>query len=175
LPPRPESNNLRLSWSLLPAAILAVLGVLRLFSDFLTDIDPTWATILGHSPLRFLARLNDGSLAGYLNIQFFKVLAIPCGMAAVFLVNAGLTGGLAAAERRWANRRFRLAWIVALFAICAFCEVEKATHLLGLPTGLVTGESAWLNHVVHAAGGILSYPLSSLFRYRTNRRWPRTI
>jgi hypothetical protein len=46
------------------------------------------------------------------------------------------------------------------------CEIEKATHLLGLPTGLVKGERAWLNHVVHFVGGVLSYPLSSLFRYR---------
>ena len=34
--------------------VLAVIGVLRLLSDLLTDIDPTWATILGDSPLRFL-------------------------------------------------------------------------------------------------------------------------
>jgi hypothetical protein len=59
-----------------------------------------------------------------------------------------------------------LTCIVALAAVCAFCEVEKATHLLGLPTGLVEGERAWLNHVVHTVGGILSYPLSFLFRYR---------
>jgi hypothetical protein len=171
--PRNGSNDLRWSWSLLPAAALAALGLLRLFSDFLTDIDPTWASILGDSPLRFLARINDGSPAGYLNVQFFKFLAIPCGLAGIFLVNGGLTGGIAAAERRWASRRFRLACIVGLAVFCAFCEVEKASHFLGLPTGLATGERAWLNHLVHAAGGILSYPLSSLFRYRTDRRRSR--
>jgi hypothetical protein len=156
----------RLSWSLLLAAVLAAIGLARLFSDFLTDIDPTWALCLGDSPIRFLARTTDGSLAGYLNVQYFKVMAIPCGLAVIFLVNGGLTGGIAAAERRWARRRFRLTCIVALAAVCAFCEVEKATHLLGLPTGLVEGERAWLNHVVHSVGGILAYPLSSLFRYR---------
>ena len=165
--PRPRrSRDSRLSWTLLLAAVLAAIGVARLFSDFLTDIDPTWASCLGDSPLRFLARTTDGSLAGNLNVQYFKVMAIPCGLAVIFLVNAGLTGGIAAAERRWASPRFRLTCIVALAAVCAFCEIEKATHLLGLPTGLVEGERAWLNHVVHTAGGILAYPLSSLFRYR---------
>ena len=156
----------RLSWSLLLAAVLAAIGLARLFSDFLSDIDPTWALCLGDSPLRFLARTTDGSFAGNLNVQCFKVLAIPCGLAIIFLVNGGLTGGIAAAERRWASRRFRLTCIVALAAVCALCEIEKATHFLGLPTGLVTGERAWLNHVVHTVGGIVSCPLSSVFRYR---------
>jgi len=160
------SRDTRLSWSLLLAAALAALGLARLFSDILTDIDPTWALCLGDSPVRFLARTTDGSLAGDLNVQYFKVMAIPCGLAVIFLVNGGLTGGIAAAERRWADPRFRLTCIVALAAVCAFCEIEKATHLLGLPTDLVKGERAWLNHVVHTVGGILSYPLSLLFRYR---------
>ena len=160
------SDNSRPSWSLLFAVALAVLGVSRLFSDFLTDIDPTWATVLGDSPLRFLARTTDGSLAGNLNVQYFKVMAIPCGLAVIFLINGGLTGGIAAAEQRWASPRFRLICIGALAVVCVFCEIEKATHLLGLPTGLVQGEKAWLNHVVHNVGGVLSYPLSSMFRYR---------
>ena len=161
------STRTRPSRSLLVAAMLAAIGLLRLFSDFLTDIDPTWVTILGDSPLRYLARTTDGSLIGDLNVQYFKVMAIPCGMAVLFLVNGGLTGGVAAAERRWANPRFRLGCIVALAALCALCEIEKAHHLFGLPTGLVEGERAWLNHVVHNVGGVLAYPLSSLFRYRT--------
>lgn len=160
------SRDWRLSWSLLLAAALATIGLARLFCDFLTDIDPTWALCLGDSPIRFLARTTDGSLAGNLNVQYFKVMAIPCGLAIIFLVNGGLTGGIDAAERRWASPRFRLTCIVALAVVCAFCEIEKATHLLGLPTGLVEGERAWLNHVVHSVGGIVSYPLSSLFRYR---------
>lgn len=148
------------------AAGLAALGVLRLFCDFLTDIDPTWASVLGDSPLRFLSRTTDGSLAGNLNVQYFKIMAIPCGLAVIFLVNGGLTGGIAAAERRWASPWFRLTCIIALAVVCAFCEIEKATHFLGLPTLLVEGERAWLNHVVHNVGGVLAYPLSSLFRYR---------
>ncbi len=160
------SRSTRLSWSLLLAAALAVIGLARLFSDILTDIDPTLVSYLGDSPIRLLARTTDGSLAGNLNVQYFKVMAIPCGLAVIFLLNGGLTGGIAAAERRWASPRFRLTCIVALAVLCAFCEIEKATHLLGLPTGLVKGEQAWLNHVVHTVGSILSYPLSVLFRYR---------
>ena len=161
-----ESESSRLSWSLLLATALAAIGVLRLFSDFLTDIDPTWVSVLGDSPLRLVARTTDGSPLGNLNVQYFKVLAVPCGLAVIFLVNAGLTGGIAAAERRWASPRFRLACILALAVVCAFCEIEKATHLLGLPTGLVEGERAWLNHVVHTVGAVLSFPLSSQLRYR---------
>jgi len=161
------SSKARPSWSLLFAGVLAAIGLLRLFSDFLTDIDPTWVTILEDSPLRYLARTTDGSVVGDLNVQYFKVMAIPCGLAVIFLVNGGLTGGVAAAEQRWSSPRFRLTCILALAVVCAFCEIEKATHLLGLPTGLVEGERAWLNHVVHNAGGVLAYPLSSLLRYRT--------
>ena len=161
-----DGSGTRPSWSLLVAAVLAAIGLTRLFCDFLTDIDPTWATVLGDSPLRLLARTSDGSLIGDLNVQYFKVMAIPCGMAVIFLVNGGLTGGVAAAQQRWSNPRFRLTCILALAVICALCEIEKATHFVGLPTGLVEGERAWLNHVVHTVGGVLSYPLSSLFRYR---------
>jgi hypothetical protein len=160
------TGNVRLSWTLLLAAALATLGVLRLFSDILTDIDPTLVSYLGDSPLRLLARRTDGTLVGNLNTQYFKVIAIPCGLAGIFLVNGGLTGGIAAAERRWSRPRFRLSCVVALAAVCAFCEVEKATHLLGLPTGLVEGEQAWLNHVVHNVGGVLAYSLSGVLRYR---------
>ena len=164
--PSVGSQHGRLSWTLLLAVALAAIGVLRLFSDLLTDSDPTWISILGNSPLRYLARTTDGSLVGNLNVQYFKVMAIPCGLAVIFLVNAGLTGGIAAAERRWASWRFRLTCIVALAGVCAFCEIEKATHLFGLPTWLAEGEQAWLNHVVHTVGGILAYPLSALLRYR---------
>lgn len=93
--------------------MLAAIGLLRLFSDLLTDIDPTWVTILGDSSLRYLARTTDGSLAGDLNVQYFKVMAIPCGLAVIFLVSGGLTGVIAAAERRWASRGFRLTCILA--------------------------------------------------------------
>ncbi len=161
-----DSPGARPSWSLLPAVALAVVGLVRLASDLLTDSDPTWVTFLGDSPLRLLARTTDGSVAGDLNVQYFKVVAIPCGLAVVFLLNGGLTGGIAAAERRWSSAQFRLTCIAALALVCTLCEVEKATHLLGLPTGLVRGERWWLNHVVHATGGVVAYPLSLLFRYR---------
>jgi hypothetical protein len=170
-----DSRGTRLSWSLLLAAALAALGLVRLASDLLTDADPTWVSLLGQSPLRLLARTTDGSVAGDLNVQYFKVMAIPCGLAVIFLVNGGLTGGIAEAERRWAGPRFRLGCIAALAVLCALCEIEKATHLLGLPTGLVQGERAWLNHVVHAVGGVLAYPLSSLFRYRERQTAPRRV
>ncbi len=170
LRPNPAINILagqvRLSRTLILAAILAAVGLIRLGSDLLTDIDPSWASWLDGSPLRYLVvRVSDGSLAGNLGVQYFKVLAIPCGLAVVFLLNAGLTGGVQVAARRWADARFRLAAIAALAVLCTFCEIEKATHLLGLPTGLVKGERWWLNHVVQAVGGVVAYGLSRVLRY----------
>lgn len=162
----PNAGPVRLSRTLVLAGVLAAIGLLRLGSDLLTDIDPTWASWLDGSPLRYLVvRVTDGSLVGNLNVQYFKVLAIPCGLSVVFLLNGGLTGGIQAAGRRWADPRFRLWVIVALAAVCACCEIEKATHLLGLPTGLAIGERAWLNHVVHLVGGVVAYGLSRLLRY----------
>lgn len=162
------AEPVRLSRTLILAAILAAVGLLRLGSDLLTDIDPSWALWLHGSPLRYLViRVSDGSLAGNLNVQYFKALAIPCGLSVVFLLNAGLTGGVQKAARRWADARFRLSAIAALAVLCTFCEIEKATHLLGLPTGLVQGERAWLNHAVHAVGGVVAYGLSCVLRYTT--------
>lgn len=99
--PQDEPPRSRPSWSLLLAVILAVIGVSRLFSDILTDIDPTWALFLGDSPPRFFIRVSDGSVVGNLNVQYFKVMAIPYGMAVIFLVDEGLTGGIPVAEKRW--------------------------------------------------------------------------
>lgn len=162
----PVAAPLRLSRTLILAGFLAAIGLIRFGSDLLTDIDPTWAWWLDGSPLRYLVvRVTDGSLVGNLNVQYFKVLAIPCGLSVVFLLNGGLTGGLGPAASRWASRRFRLNAILALAAVCAFCEIEKATHFLGLPTGLAAGERAWLNHVVHSIGGVVAYGLSHVLRY----------
>jgi len=162
------AGPVRLSRTLILAAILASVGLLRLTGDLLTDVDPSWASWLDGSPLRYLiVRMTDGSLAGNLTVQYFKVLAIPCGLSVVFLLNAGLTGGIQVAARRWADARFRLAAIAALAVFCTVCEIEKATHLLGLPTGLVRGERAWLNHVVQAVGGVVAYGLSGVLRYTT--------
>ena len=163
------AGPVHLSRTLILAAILASVRLLRLASDLLTDVDPSWASWLDGSPLRYLVvRVSDGSWAGNLNVQYFKFLAIPCGLSVVFLLNGGLTGGVQPAARRWADARFRLAAIAALAVLCTFCEIEKATHLLGLPTGMVKGERAWLNHLVHAVGGVIAYGLSRVLRYTTD-------
>jgi len=160
------ARPVRRSRTLILAAILTSVGLLRLASDLLTDVDPSWASWLDGSPLRYLVvRVSDGSWAGNLNVQYFKFLAIPCGLSVVFLLNGGITGGVQPAARRWADARFRLAAIAALAVLCTFCEIEKATHLLGLPTGMVKGERAWLNHVVQAFGGVVAYGLSRVLRY----------
>lgn len=141
---------MRLSRTLLLAGLLAAIGLVRLGGDLLTDIDPTWAWQADDTPLRYLiVRVTDGSVIGDLNVQYFKLLAIPCGLSVVFLLNAGLTGGIGPAARRWADSRFRLAAIVALAAVCALCErasmVELRRALRRRCPGIPPVVRAWLH------------------------------
>jgi hypothetical protein len=63
------------------AGVLAIIGFMRLGSDMLTDVNATWAQGLDGSWLRYLVRsATDGTWAGDLNVQYFKILAVPCGV-----------------------------------------------------------------------------------------------
>src|SRR5258706_15742702 len=85
----------RLSRTLILAAILASVGLLRLASDLLTDVDPCWASWLGGAPLLCLfVRVLGGSLCRNLNLQYLNFLAIPCGLSLGFLLHCGFTGGV---------------------------------------------------------------------------------
>ena len=104
---------IRASRTVILAAVLAIVGLLRLATDLLTDVDPGWVAVLG-DPL-----------------------------SVVFLVNAGLTGGVPAAARSARSARSR----------------RRPTSSLSRP--------GWsrLNHVVHAAGGVIAYVPSRVLRY----------
>ena len=140
----------RASWAV--AAVLATIGAARLATDLLTDADPAWSQRLAGSPLRYLVRApSDGTLAGDLNVQWFKVLAIPCCVAGLWLIKRVLSSDLRATERLWRSRAYRVAFLLLFAAMCLVAEFEKSTHFLGLRmAGLLAGERSWLNHVAHA-------------------------
>jgi hypothetical protein len=157
--------------SFLVAGLLGLIGLARLGSDYLTDVNPTWVDALHHSWVRYVVRTaSDGSFMANLNVQFFKVLAIPCGIAVAYYLNLVRAGGLRMADRSWQTPRARLLCVGSLWLLCTLIEVEKATHIFGLGlAGLLSGESAWKNHVVHFASAALGWLLMTRLRYRVNQ------
>ncbi len=153
--------------SLLVAALLALIGAGRLTSDLLTDADPGWSQRLVGSPLRYLVRApSDGTLLGDLNVQWFKLLAIPCSVAGLYLVKRLLSSDLRYTQGLWQSRVYRVAFLALFAVMCVVMELEKSYHLFGLRmAGLLDGERAWLNHVIHAASLGLGALLMSWLRF----------
>ncbi len=147
--------------SLWTAAILSAIGAGRLLSDFLTDADPGWSQrVFGSgssSPLRYLVRApSDGTWFGDLNVQWFKLLAIPCAIAGLWVVKRLTSSDLRATEQLWRSRAYRIAFLALFAAMCLVAELEKSTHFLGLRmAGLLEGERLWLNHVAHLVSLVL--------------------
>ncbi|MBM4013526.1 MAG: hypothetical protein FJ293_00975 [Planctomycetes bacterium] len=144
--------------SFLAAGVLAFIGAARFSSDFLTDRDPGWVEGWRDSPLRFFVRMpSDGSLLADLNVQWFKVLAIPCCVAGLYVVKRLLARDLRATQRLWQMPLYRRLFLGLFALMCLVMELEKSFHFLGLRmAGQLPGEQAWLNHLIHGfslAGG----------------------
>jgi ubiquinone/menaquinone biosynthesis C-methylase UbiE len=153
--------------SFIAAGVLAAIGTLRLGSDYLTDVSPSWGASLAGTWLRYVVRTaSDGTVAGDLNVQYFKLLAIPCGISVWFFLNLLLAGSLGAADRRWRTLAVRLFGVGSLFALCTGIEIEKATHVFGLGlAGLLEGERPVVNHALHGVGAALGFWLTGRLRY----------
>ena len=141
--------------SLAVALVLTVTGIVRVVSDFLADVDPGWARVLDGTPWRWTRYLlrtsSDGTFLGELNVQWFKVLAVPCAIAGLWLVKRITARDLADADRLWRTPAYRAAFVVLFAAMCLVAELEKNHHWLGLRmSGQLAGESAAWNHVAHA-------------------------
>lgn len=154
--------------SFLVAGFLGLVGLARLGSDYLTDINPAWTDALQHSWVRHAVRTaSDGTVLADLNVQFFKILAVPCGISVAYYLNLVLAGGLRTGDRYWNTLRVRVLCVGSLLILCTLIEMEKATHLCGLGlAGLLPGESGWKNHLVHLASGALGWLLMTCLRYR---------
>jgi hypothetical protein len=141
--------------SLVVALVLALIGAGRLLSDFLTDADPGWSRRLDGTPLRWLRYLvrapSDGTRLGDLNVQWFKVLAIPCCIAGLWLIKRVTSSDLRDTERLWRSRGYRGSFLALFAAMCVAAELEKTYHFLGLRmAGQLQGERPLWNHVAHA-------------------------
>jgi len=157
------------------AFVLGLLGLLRLASDMLTDVNPSWSAALAGTPYRYLVRgATDGTLLGNLNVQYFKLLAIPCGVSVAFFINLVVAGSLEGAQARWRPRSARAAAVGSLLLVCTLIELEKEHHWLGLGFGgLLAGEEVWINHTLHLVGAVFAWLLMSRLRYPGGQHGPR--
>jgi hypothetical protein len=152
-------KNLRTRLSLISAAVLASFGVLRFASDMLTDGSPGWHSVLGGTIFRYLARApSDGTLLGDLSIQYVKLISIPCAIAGFFIIYHLTYSDRREADIHWYKFSTRLIYIGMFLMAFTVMEIEKATHVLGLRmAGLLAGEEAWLNHLLHIASALTGW------------------
>lgn len=143
--------------SLLVASLLALLGAGRFASDLLTDANPKWIESIADTPLRYVVRApSDGTLLGDLNVQWFKLLAVPCCIAGLYVLKRLLSKDLRATQQLWQMGIYRTSFLALFALMCVVMELEKSYHLLGLQmAGQLDGERAWLNHAIHAASLVL--------------------
>lgn len=145
------------------AVILVAVGAFRAVCDTLHELNPNyWTPWAGHW-LRYLLRApTDGTILGMLNTQWFKTLAIPCGISLIYLRDR-LVGPAGAAEfHDWAVRGV---WIGVFLAGFTMVELEKQLHLLGMQAALLEGELASLNHVAHGLGAWIAWRLSGCLTF----------
>ncbi|MFH1022029.1 MAG: hypothetical protein V1809_01410 [Planctomycetota bacterium] len=153
-------------WCPAVALLLAAFGIFRYSSDIMLDAAPGWWKGIDGSFLRYLVRCpSDGTLWGLINVQYMKILAIPCGIACFYLRLYFFFSDRRQAQRQWNSREIRLLYVGCLLVAVTIMEIEKATHVLGLRmAGLLPGERAWLNHVLHLAGAGLGWCLMTWLR-----------
>ncbi|MDQ7780209.1 MAG: hypothetical protein RDV41_10965 [Planctomycetota bacterium] len=144
---------------LVVAIFLAAFGVMRYTSDILTDAYPGWHSVVEGTWLRYLMRApSDGTLWGYVSVQYFKILAVPCGISGVFVLYRLFAHDLAETDRHWRLPEIRALYVLALLFAFTLMEFEKATHFIGLRmAGLLAGERAWVNHVLHVASAAMGW------------------
>ena len=152
-------NNSNTRTSLIIAIPLAAFGVLRFISDMLMDASSNWYQMLEGTFLRYLVRApSDGTFWGGLSVQWVKLLAVPCGISALFLLYRLLSHNLKEADYRWRRTSTRLLYIIGFLVMVTVMEIEKSTHFLGLRmAGQLAGETAWLNHILHLASALMGW------------------
>jgi hypothetical protein len=153
------------------ALVLVVIGALRFVTDTLHELDPNYWQALAGTPLRYLVRApTDGTVLGDLNAQFFKLLAIPTGLALVYLFHRFGSGTLEDKARSFRDPAVRWVWILSFLAGFTLIELEKQHHFLGMGTLLVAGESPGLNHLTHLASVALAWLLTQMLAFQPLRQ-----
>ena len=151
--------------SLAVALFLVTIGALRFLTDTLHEFNPNyWAGLPG--PLRYVVRApSDGSLAGWLNAQCFKLASIPAGIALVWLAHRFGSGTLEHKRESFRDPAVRGVWIGSFLAGFTLIELEKQFHMLGMGTILVAGEQPWLNHLLHLFSAALAWWLAGVLAF----------
>ena len=166
--PRPDAARPSTPRACLAAAcVLAFIGLWRFASDMLTDGSWGWWKAVDGTWLRYTVRApSDGSFWGDLNAQWFKILAVPCGISCVYLARRLMSMDLRETQSEWASRTIRLLYVGAIFVIITICEIEKKTHVFGLKmAGVLPGEVWWLNNAIHSASAIIGWYYARWLRF----------
>lgn len=153
------------------AATLVVIGALRFATDSWHEANPNyWQGLVG-TPLRYLVRApSDGTLAGDLNAQFFKLLSIPSLLAALWLSRRFGSGSLATKAAEFRDPIVRCVWIGSCLFGFTMIELEKQFHMFGMNTLLLAGERSWLNHVTHLVSAVIAWFATGALRFEPLRQ-----
>jgi hypothetical protein len=153
------------------AVTLVVIGALRFMTDSWHEANPNyWQSLVG-TPLRYLVRApSDGSLAGDLNAQFFKLLSIPSLLCALWLSRRFGSGSLANKATEFRDPIVRSVWIGSCLLGFTMIELEKQFHMFGMATMLLDGERSWLNHVTHLVSAVIAWFATGALRFEPLRQ-----
>ena len=144
------------------AAGLVVVGVVRMATDTMHELDPDYWSAVAGSPVRYLIRApSDGTFAGDLNAQWFKIFSIPAGVSLIFLRNRFGSGEISVRQEEFRDWAVRGVWIGVFLAGFTVLELQK--QFGGLV--LVAGEQARMNHAVHLLSAAVAWFLSSRFTF----------
>ena len=153
------------------ALVLVAVGALRFATDTLHEFNPDYWRPLADTPLRYLVRApSDGTTLGDLNAQWFKLLAVPSGLALVWLVHRFGSGTLEAKARQFRDPVIRAVWIASFLAGFTLIELDKQIDLFGMGTVMVAGEAGGLNHLIHGLGAIVAWFLFGALRFEPLRQ-----
>lgn len=152
----------------------AGIGGWRFLSDVLFDAYPQWIQSVSHSWLYYTVRgPSDGSFWGDLNTQYFKILSIPCGISCLFVLRWFFSEDLGVTQREWQSTEFRGIVLGSLALMVTICEIEKATHVLGLKmAGLLRGEKGEWNHFLHLVSALLGWYYMNWLKFVPPREVP---
>lgn len=143
------------------AVVLVLVGVWRCITDTLHEFDPDYWRAVGDSWLRYVIRApSDGTLLGWLNAQWFKLLSVPAGFSLIYLrqrFDSGTDEQRQAELRDWAVSGV---WIAVFLMGFTVIELQKQFGFLHFDVRLVKGEDPWLNHLVHLLSAALAWRLS---------------
>jgi hypothetical protein len=153
------------------AVALVIIGALRFATDSLHEVNPEYWRVLVGTPLRYLVRApSDGTLAGDLNAQFFKVLAIPSLLCMVWLSRRFGSGSLAQKAAEFHDPIVRGVWIGSCLFGFTMIELEKQFHMFGMSTVLLPGERSGINHLTHVVSGVLAWIGTGMLRFEPLRQ-----